>query len=307
MAIIKKEAYFNSSTGVDKIRTLIWQDDEVAPVAVFQIAHGVAEHIGRYDHFARFLASNGFIVWGNDHIGHGLSVEDEDDLGFTAEKEGYRRFVDDMHILYSIMHKRYAELPYILFGHSMGSMVVRCYLRENDDKIDKLIVCGSPCNNPLAGTAVLLAKAIRLFRGERHRSKFLSYMSTGKGNAEFVKAGKGSWLTRDEEIASAFRNDAKCRFHFTANGFENLFNLMKFTYQKRGYQVKNPTLPIHFISGTEDAVLGSEKKWKSALAMLEKLGYKQVTGKLYEGMRHEVHNELGREEVYKDILAFIEE
>ena len=99
MAIIKKEAYFNSSTGVDKIRTLIWYDDSVALKAVFQIAHGVCEHIGRYDDFAVFLAKNGFVVCGNAHIGHGKSVASEADLGFTAEKEGYRRFVDDMHIL----------------------------------------------------------------------------------------------------------------------------------------------------------------------------------------------------------------
>ena len=84
MAIIKKEAYFNSSTGVNKIHTLIWSDPDVKPVAVFQIAHGVSEHIDRYDDFARFLASKGFIVCGNDHIGHGKSVNSPEDLGFTA-------------------------------------------------------------------------------------------------------------------------------------------------------------------------------------------------------------------------------
>ena len=144
MAIIKKEAYFNSSTGVNKIRTLIWQDDEVAPVAVFQIAHGVAEHIGRYDHFARFLASNGFVVCGNDHIGHGKSVACEADLGFTAEKEGYRRFVDDMHILYKIMHKRYPELPYYLFGHSMGGFAALNALATGL-KVKKAFLL-APCN-----------------------------------------------------------------------------------------------------------------------------------------------------------------
>ena len=122
MSIIKKEAYFYSSTGVNKIRTLIWHDDDVEPVAVIQIAHGVCEHIDRYDDFARFLASKGYVVCGNDHIGHGKSVESMEDLGFTAEKEGYRRFVDDMHILYSIMRHKYPELPYFLFGHSMGSL-----------------------------------------------------------------------------------------------------------------------------------------------------------------------------------------
>ena len=143
MAIIKKEAYFNSSTGVNKIRTLIWQDDEVTPIAVIQIAHGVAEHIGRYDDFAEFLASNGFIVCGNDHLGHGKSVNSPEELGFTAEKDGYRRFVDDMHILYSIMHKKYPELPYYLFGHSMGSLCARVYTSTFGTELAGLIICGT--------------------------------------------------------------------------------------------------------------------------------------------------------------------
>jgi alpha-beta hydrolase superfamily lysophospholipase len=93
MAITKKEAYYNSSTGVNKIRALIWQDESVEPIGIFQIAHGVSEHIDRYDHFAKFLAERGYIVCGNDHLGHGKSVSSEEDLGFTAEEEGFRRFV----------------------------------------------------------------------------------------------------------------------------------------------------------------------------------------------------------------------
>ena len=112
MSVIKKEAYFLSSTGVNKIHCRIWQDDETEPKAVFQITHGVSEHIERYDEFACFLAQNGYIVCGHDHIGHGKSVESLDDLGFTAEEDGDLRMIDDMHILYSIMHKRYPTLPY---------------------------------------------------------------------------------------------------------------------------------------------------------------------------------------------------
>ena len=106
MAIIRKDAYFLSSTGVNKIHCRIWQDDEKEPKAVFQIAHGVSEYIERYDEFACFLAENGYIVCGNDHLGHGKSVDSFDDLGFTAEEDGDLRMIDDMHILYSIMHKR---------------------------------------------------------------------------------------------------------------------------------------------------------------------------------------------------------
>lgn len=105
MAIVRTEAYFNSSNGINKIRTLIWKDDELTPRGVFQIAHGMAEHIGRYDEFAKYIASNGFIVCGNDHLGHGKSVNDVSELGFIAEKNGDKRLVDDMHILTKIMKR----------------------------------------------------------------------------------------------------------------------------------------------------------------------------------------------------------
>lgn len=105
MAIVRTEAYFNSSNGINKIRTLIWKDDELTPRGVFQIAHGMAEHIGRYDEFAKYIASNGFVVCGNDHLGHGKSVNDVSELGFIAEKNGDKRLVDDMHILTKIMKR----------------------------------------------------------------------------------------------------------------------------------------------------------------------------------------------------------
>ena len=109
MSVICTEAYFNSSDSVHKIRTLIWKEEELTPIGVVQIAHGMAEHIGRYSDFASFLASNGFVVCGNDHLGHGKSVNDSSEYGFFAEKDGHIRLVDDMHILTKIMKKKYPE------------------------------------------------------------------------------------------------------------------------------------------------------------------------------------------------------
>ena len=143
MAIVRTEAYFNSSNGINKIRTLIWKDDELTPRGVFQIAHGMAEHIGRYDEFAKYLASNGFVVCGNDHLGHGKSVNDASELGFIAEKNGDKRLVDDMHILTKIMKKKYPDLPYFLFGHSMGSFCARVYTAHFGDELNGAIFCGT--------------------------------------------------------------------------------------------------------------------------------------------------------------------
>lgn len=273
---------------------------------IVQLVHGKSEYKKRYEALMRFFAENGYIAACHDHRGHGYSVEKEEDLGWFRDFDG-KAVVDDCVQVTEYLKKEYPELPVTLFGHSMGSMIVRCYIREHDGLIDKLIVCGSPGENSLAGVAVLLARCIRLFRGERHRSKMLAYLSTGKGDEAFKKAGKGSWLTRDEEVVKAFHDDPKCQLDFTCNGFENLFNLMKDTYDKKGYRVKNPQLPIHFVAGSDDPVIGDELKWFKAIEFLRGVGYENVTGKLYEGMRHEIHNELGREEVYRDLLAFVEQ
>ena len=280
-------------------------EPEMQPKGIVQIAHGMCEYKKRYEPFMEFLCSQGYVAACHDHRGHGESVEKEEDLGWFRDFHG-KAVVEDCVQVTKYLREAYPNLPVILMGHSMGSMIVRCYLRAHDDLIDKLIVSGSPCNNPLAGTAVVLAKTLRLFRGQRHRSKMLSYLSTGKGSAEFAKSGKGSWLTRDPAIAEAFASDPKCSYRFTVNGFENLFNLMKYTYKKRGYQVTNPTLPIHFVSGSEDAVLGGEANWKQVVAFIRNVGYQNVSGKLYDGMRHEVLNEIGKEEVYQDLIQFIQ-
>lgn len=143
MAIVRKEAYFNSSNGVNRVHTLIWEDDSAAPIGILQLTHGMAEHIDRYDSFARFMASNGFIVCGNDHIGHGKSINDRSEIGYFAPADGDKRLVDDMHILTKIMKKRNPDLPYFLFGHSMGSFCARVYAAHFGEELNGLILCGT--------------------------------------------------------------------------------------------------------------------------------------------------------------------
>ena len=202
------------------------------------------------------------------------------------------------------LKEKYPSLPVTLFGHSMGSMVVRCYIADYDDEIDKLIVCGSPSRNPLAGAGIAMAKAVALAKGERYRSETLAQLSTGSGDKKFPGEGKNAWLTRDKEIVERYNADPHCNFIFTCNGFENLFRLMKKTYDKRRYAAKNRRLPIFFVSGSDDPVLIDEDKWLKAQDTLREIGYANVSGKLYHQMRHEILNELGKEEVYADLLEF---
>lgn len=289
--------------GLELVGTVF--EPENSPKGIVQLVHGMCEYRKRYFPFMEFLAQNGYVAACYDQRGHGGSIASETDRGWFHDFHG-KAIVEDCAQVTKYLKTLYPDIPVTLLGHSMGSMVVRCYLRDHDDLIDKLVVSGSPSSNPMAGVAVGLAKIIRLFRGQRHRSKMLAFLATGKCKKQFQKAGKGSWLTHDEAVAKAYSDDPNCGFTFTVNGFENLFNLMKYTYKKGGYQVQKPDLPIYFISGSEDPVLVNEKKWLKAVEFLREVGYANVGGKLYPNFRHEVLNEIGKEEVYADVLAFIE-
>lgn len=303
---MKKEKFIvqSPSDGID-IQCVVFEP-ETPPKGIIQIVHGMCEYKGRYEEMMEYFANRGYIAVAHDQRGHGETAKDSADLGWFGDKTG-EAIVEDAVAVTREIKKRYPNLPLTLFGHSMGSMVVRCYLQKHDTEIDKLIVCGSPSANPLAGIAVGLTKAIALFKGERHRSGMLSYLSTGKGNDKFPNEGQSAWLSRNRENIDKYNDDPYCKYIFTCNGFENLFRLMKNTYNKKRYQVKNPKLPIRFVSGSDDAVLVSEEKWLKAHDCLRAVGYENVSGKLYHGLRHEIHNELGREEVLADLYAFVEE
>ncbi|MBQ3221826.1 MAG: alpha/beta hydrolase [Clostridia bacterium] len=275
------------------------------PKGVLQILHGMCEYKERYDDFMRFFCERGYIVVCHDQRGHGESVKDKKDYGYFYERTARAIVLDAVQITREIK-TRYQGLPVTLFGHSMGSMVARCYLCEHDLLIDKAIVCGSPSKNPLAGVGVLLADCIALFRGAHYRSKLLTQLSTGKGDKNFPGEGKGAWLSANRADIDAFYGNEKGNYRFTCNGFVNLFKLMVRTYRKRDYRVQNPDLPILFVSGTADAVMGTEKQWRNAVEFLRKAGYTAVTGKLYEGQRHEIFRDTKKDEVFADLLAFLE-
>ncbi len=305
MAVIKKEAYFNSSTGVNKIRTLIWADDEVTPIAVFQIAHGVAEHIGRYDDFASFLAAKGFIVCGNDHIGHGKSVACEEELGFTTEKDGYRRFVDDMHILYSIMHKRYPDLPYFLFGHSMGSLCARVYASAFGEELSGLIICGTAqIPSGLDFAIDTLDMLVEKFGPRTVNSKVAGLLNKGYSIGISDRSSDLDWLSINRENIKIYAEDPLCGFELSLAGMRDLMAIGILAGDKM-WPVTIPTdLPILIISGAQDPVGGNGKGVIACSDSLVDTGH-DPTVILYPSCRHEILNEDCKDKVYLDILGWL--
>ena len=269
---------------------------------IIQIAHGMAEHKNRYIPVMNFFAERGYVVVIHDHRGHGKSVKSKDDLGyFYEEKAEY--VVEDLHNITKFIKDKYPNKKLTLIGHSMGSMIVRKYIKKYDDEIDKLIVCGSPSKNSFVDLGLFFVNIMKIFKGERYRSEFCQNLVLGKSSS---KKEKNSWICSDEEVVNNYNNDELCSYTFTLNGFSNLLHLMKDIYSKNGWECKNKSLPILFIAGAEDKIIINEQKWVESQEFLRKLGYKNIDKILYPGMKHEILNEKNKDVVWKDIYKWIE-
>ena len=272
---------------------------------VIVIAHGMAEHKERYIGFMDFLANHNYVAIINDHRGHGASVKSKNDLGYFYDETG-NYIVEDIHDLIMQAKKDYPNVSITLFGHSMGSLVVRKYIKKYDDTIDKLIVCGAPCDNPLKGVALSLTKLIKVFKGDHHRTNLINTIAFSGNDKKFSGTLTNRWLSKNEDNVKAYNANELDGYVFTTNGFINLFKLMIDTYSIEAWKVTKPDLPILFIAGSDDPCIGSKDLWLSAQDFLKKRGYLNIEGILYPEMRHEILQEDDKELVYNDILEFID-
>jgi len=274
------------------------------PIGIVQFSHGMCEHKERYFDFMNFLVKNGYVCLIHDHRGHGKSIFKEEDLGYFYD-QGHLGIVEDVHQLTLLMKQRYPELPLYLFGHSMGSLVVRCYTKKYDQDIDGLIVCGSPSLNPAAGMGIHLARISAKLSGDHHRPKLIQKIGFDAFNKNFDKKTPNSWICSDSKVVQAYNQNPLCRFIFTANGFESLFHLMKETYNPQNWVMKKEELPIYFVAGKEDPCIVSEKKFQEAVQFMKDRGYHHVSSHLFANMRHEILNEKNHQQVYEYLLNIL--
>ena len=279
---------------------IIMPDTEIK--GLVQLAHGMNEYKERYTKFMEYLAQNGYACIINDHRGHGKSIRNQEDLGYFYDNKA-ESVVEDLHQITEYFKERFKNKKIILFGHSMGSMIVRKYIAKYDDKIDGLIVCGSPSENKSAKLGLALIKTAELFKGDRYRSKALKKLMFGG----FSKKNENvnSWICTNNEIVEKYNRDNLCIYNYTLNGLENIVRLMIDIYNPKIYKKNNLNLPIYFIAGSEDPVITSIEAWNKAQEFLKKQGYQNITGTLYENMRHEILNEVQNEMVYNDILIWM--
>lgn len=302
--IIERDGFFRSSDGTHDIFYRVWEPAE-APRAILQISHGMCEHIDRYDGFARDLCAHGIVVCANDHIGHGKSAADESELGYFGGKGSIFRLADDLDLLRAEMRKKYRRLPYIMFGHSMGSFVCRDYISRYAANVDGAIVCGTAGTNKLIGAAITISSAICGLRGRKYRSKFIRNLAFKGYNDDFPGEGELAWLSRDKDVRDAYDADPLCGFIFTAGGYNEMFRLLK-SVSGPEWAAKIPqSLPVFVIAGSMDPVGAKGEGPREVHQLLVDRELTDIDCKIYDGMRHEIHNEIGREEVMEDIAKWV--
>lgn len=314
--MILNEFRYEHVSGTDglPLSVLRIEPDTARPVkGIVQLVHGMSEYKERYTDFMKYLAENGYITVIHDHRGHGQSIRENGDLGYLYEG-GYEALIEDIHEI-TLETKQYVkgelgldDRPYILLGHSMGSLAVRCYIKKYDDEIDKLCVLGCPSEQKGAKAGLKLIEAMIKAKGGKNLSKAADYLvMDSRLGKRFKDEGKGMWLNSDPAKVAEYIADPGCGFRFTLNGYKNLIKLTILTYEKEGYVLNNPDLKIKFFSGKDDPCAISYKDIRNAMLLLKHSGYSNVSGKMYKGMRHEILNEPEHERVYKDILDFIME
>ncbi len=278
---------------------------EISPRGIIQLCHGMAEHKGRYEDFMTYLAGQGFVTIIHDHRGHGGSVRSTDDLGHFYEK-GASGAIKDIHQITLYIKEAYPDLPLFLFGHSMGSLMARCYIKRYDKELAGAIICGSPSANPAAGVARVLCTALGAIKGDHSHSPMLVNL-VSKNTSSDAASGESpfAWLSYNEENVKRYEEDPLCGFPFTINGYYSLMTYMADCYDPKDWRVTNSKLPIHFIAGEEDPCIQSPEKFAEAVSFIEERGYETVTSILYPNMRHEILNETDKDMVYEDVAEFI--
>jgi len=278
---------------------------EGTPSGVLLVVHGMSEHRKRYYPFMEWMTSKGYVTVCYDHRGHGQSIKDPDDLGFMYDG-GWSALIEDCGVIVNWIGDNFPGYKVSLFGHSMGSMVVRSYAKRYDDKLDCLIVCGCPGENPKAKMGVKMAKFFGKLCGWHKRSKILEKASTGKFEKQFAYEGvPRSWSCSDLEVVKQFADDPLCGFPFTNNGYYNLSSLMLDCYSKDGWKMSNPDLPIKFVSGADDPCRVSDEVFNNAVELMRTVGYKNVTSHLYPGVRHQLLKDKGYMQAWEDIYKFV--
>lgn len=302
------ELIYKSRDGITQIHATEWLPEERPPKAILQIVHGMKEFVDRYDGFARYVADRGFIVVGEDHLGHGRTAISSKDLGYFAKKDSDIILVKDVHRLKKTIQAENPGLPYFIYGFSMGSFITRKYLTMYGEGIDGAIIGGTGWQSESRlDFGIFLTSFLAKVHGDRYRSGMVEKISLGNYNAGIQNPRTPSdWICSVDSVVDKYVADPKCTFRFTVNAYNAMYKMIKYVQEPRNIQRIPENLPVIFMSGLQDPVGDYGEGVKKAVELYLVNGMKNVSIKLYDGMRHEIHNEGRKHIVYLDMLEWLE-
>jgi alpha-beta hydrolase superfamily lysophospholipase len=298
---------FKAADGA-QIFTYRWMPDNASDIkGAVQIAHGMAEHAARYERFADALTKAGYAVYANDHRGHGKTAGSLDKVGYFADELGWEKVVVDMHTLTGIIKKECPKKPFFLFGHSMGSFLSRHYAMHYAGELKGLVLSGTAGDpGALGKIGILVATIEAKIKGEKAKSNLLNKLSFGAFNNAFKPNRTDyDWLSRDNAEVDKYVSDPWCGAVFSAGFFCDLLGGISYINRKENIAKIPKSLPIYIFSGAKDPVGANTKGVTQVYDTLKNAGIGDLTLKFYEDARHETLNEINRNEVFSDVIAWI--
>lgn len=302
MSVVKEYSFPSAAGFTDIFVRSIAPEGEAC--GIIQIIHGMAEHCDRYIDVANYLADKGFAVFMSDHPGHGRSVSSKEDLGWFGEENGEKSLVSDAKSVTGIAKKEFPGKKVILWGHSMGSFVCRSYIAQYGKEIDAAIICGTAGANPAAAMGIKIAEIIGKLKGPRYHSPFINNLAFGSYNKKFDGDTGFEWLSVNKENVDAYCKDELCGYLFTNYAYRDMFRLLVSVSGSDWYSKVPSSLHMYLIAGQDDTVGNYGKGVTEVFDKLRASGHNNVNIKLWKGMRHEIHNETGKEAVWADIEKY---
>ncbi len=300
-----RKQFFYDSCGAGVLHGLRWEPDK-EPCAIVQIVHGISDHVERYDDFATYLTRLGFLVVAEDHMGHGRSGGMDTCRGYF--NGGWFCAVDDTYHLFEKTRREFPCVPYILFGHSMGSFMCRTILQKYPQSgINGCILCGTGWQPEIGISAALkICQAVCAVSGDRKPNVKIQDLMYDAFNRRVEHPRTDyDWISRDKRVVDAYMDDPLCQHLVTAGLARDLLEGILFIQQDENLKMMNKDLPILFISGGDDPVGSFGEGVRRTVESFDEIGMESVEVKIYPLCRHELLNEINRQEVYEDIIIWI--
>jgi alpha-beta hydrolase superfamily lysophospholipase len=302
----KEKLYFESTNGADRICYFKYSPEN-APKAIFQMVHGMAEYAERYEELAELMCEHGYVCYIHEHVGHGNTAKDIEHLGLFIDENQSVTLVEDTHKMSEIAKSENPGLKLNLFGHSMGSFVVRLTVAKYGSDYNSLVICGTGAKDPKVPMGLFVLRVMRFFKGKDFKSKFIDKSSFGSYSKHFKPARTPlDWLSVSKTNVDNYIASPYCGFLFSLDGYKMLMEVNRDANNPGTFQKTPSSLPIFLIAGGDDPIGHYGTDIPKVCGEYKKAGVMDCTYKLYAGFRHEILCDDCAPQVRSDILEFVE-